>query len=291
MDQLEHHCPSCGGRQYLALLDVSEAIILHRDLPALCHDLADRLRPVAQFDYLSLVLYDAPSNTMRLHVLEPCIPSEAVAKFILSPQDDPAGLVWQSQQPLTTSHLEELQRWPQLLELVKPFGVQSYCWLPLSTAHRRLGTLVLSSKQPCAYDKADVGFLGRIANQVAVAVENAFAFQELAAMKDRLAQEKAYLLEEVRTQQFSNIVAVSAALRSALKKAETVAPTDSTVLICGETGTGKELVARAIHDLSTRRERTFVKMNCAAIPTGLLESELFGHERGAFRHRTKDRPF
>jgi formate hydrogenlyase transcriptional activator len=117
---------------------------------------------------------------------------------------------------------------------------------------------------------------------VAVAVENALAFEELTALKDRLAQEKAYLEEEIRTEHFKGMVAASAALREALKKVETVAPTDSTVLICGETGTGKERIARALHELSPRRERTFVKLNCAAIPTGLLESELFGHEKGAF---------
>jgi formate hydrogenlyase transcriptional activator len=122
-----------------------------------------------------------------------------------------------------------------------------------------------------------------IANQVAVAVENAVAFQEIEALKDKLAEEKAYLEEEVRTEHnFGDIVGESAALRGVLKKVETVAPTDSTVLVCGETGTGKELIARAVHDLSPRKGRTFVKLNCAAIPTGLLESELFGHEKGAF---------
>ena len=103
------------------------------------------------------------------------------------------------------------------------------------------------------------------------------------ALKDKLAKEKAYLEEEVRTEHnFGEIVGESAALRRVLKEVETVAPTGSTVLIRGETGTGKELIARALHDLSPRRERTFVKLNCAAIPTGLLESELFGHEKGAF---------
>jgi formate hydrogenlyase transcriptional activator len=113
--------------------------------------------------------------------------------------------------------------------------------------------------------------------------DNALALQEVQALKDQLAKEKAYLEEEVRTEQnFEDIVGRSDALRNVLKQVETVAPTGSTVLIRGETGTGKELIARALHDLSPRRERTFVKLNCAAIPTGLLESELFGHEKGAF---------
>ena len=191
--------------------------------------------------------------------------------------------MWQTQQPLITSSVDELRRWPRLLERVQPYGVQSYCWLPLTTARRRLGTLVFTSKQPSAYDAADVGFLQLVANQVAVAVENALAFQEIEALKDKLAKEKAYLEEEVRTEHnFGEIVGESAALRRVLKEVETVAPTDSTVLIRGETGTGKELIARALHELSPRRDRTFVKLNCAAIPTGLLESELFGHEKGAF---------
>jgi formate hydrogenlyase transcriptional activator len=133
------------------------------------------------------------------------------------------------------------------------------------------------------YDHADVHFLQLIVNQVAVAVENALAFAEIETLKDKLAKEKEYLEDEVRTEHnFGDIVGESAAIREILKKVETVAPIDSTVLICGETGTGKELIARAVHDLSPRKGRTFVKLNCAAIPTGLLESELFGHERGAF---------
>ena len=155
--------------------------------------------------------------------------------------------------------------------------------MPLTTARRRLGTLVLTSKEPSTYDKADVDFLQHVANQVAVAVENALAFQEIEALKDKLAKENSYLEEEVRTEHnFGEIVGKSDALCRVLKQVETVAPTESTVLICGETGTGKELIARALHDLSPRQGRTFIKLNCAAIPTGLLESELFGHEKGAF---------
>jgi formate hydrogenlyase transcriptional activator len=265
------------------LFAVSDAIASQRDLTDLFHELARRLAHVVSFDALSLVLHDAATNVMRLHVLEASEPPASPFTIVLSPDDDPAGMVWQKQQPLITSNQSDLQRWPRLLEQFQKYAMQSGCWLPLTTARRRLGTLVFTSKQPATYDRADVRFLQLIVNQVAVAVENALAFQEIEALKDKLAKEKAYLEEEVRTEhEFGDIVGESPALRSVLKKVATVAPTDSTVLVCGETGTGKELIARAVHDLSPRRDRTFVKLNCAAIPTGLLESELFGHEKGAF---------
>jgi formate hydrogenlyase transcriptional activator len=268
---------------YRALLAVSEAIVAHRDLSALFHELAGRLHLVVQFDGLSLVLHEAASNSMRLHVLEASEPIPHALVLDLPVEEDPAGSVWQDQQPLIMSRVTELGRWPGFLERVQPYGVQSLCLLPLTTARRRLGALAFVSKQPSAYDTADMGFLQLVANQVAVAVENALAFQEITALKDQLSKEKAYLEEEARTEHnFEDIVGRSAALRQVLKQVETVAPTGSTVLIRGETGTGKELIARALHDLSPRRQRTFVKLNCAAIPTGLLESELFGHEKGAF---------
>ena len=134
-----------------------------------------------------------------------------------------------------------------------------------------------------AFDDDEVAFLTQVANQIAIGVENALAYSEIAELKDRLAQEKLYLEDELRGEMdFEGIVGQSSALRHVLNLVETVAPSDSTVLMLGETGTGKELIARAIHDRSRRKDRTFVKVNCAAIPTGLLESELFGHERGAF---------
>jgi formate hydrogenlyase transcriptional activator len=283
MSDIERHCQTCAGRQYVALLAASQAIVSHRNLSALFHELAGRLGPVLHFDALSLVLHDAATDSMCLHVLEAGESVSPRLKIVLRPDDDPAGLVWQTQQPLITSNVQELSRWPQLLERVRRYEVQSYCWLPLTTARQRLGALVLTSREPCAYDTADLGFLRQVANQVAVAVENALAFEEIEALKDRLAKEKAYLEEEVRIEHnFGDIVGESPALRAVLSKVETVASTDSTVLVCGETGTGKELIARAVHDLSPRKGRTFVKLNCAAIPTGLLESELFGHEKGAF---------
>src|SRR6516162_1159729 len=272
--------------RYQALLAVSAAIIAHHDLSALFHEMAGRLRQVVHFDHLSLILHEAATNTMRVHLLEP--PESFTMDVPL--EERPAGLVWQTQQPLITSHFADFKRWPRLMAHVQSYGVESSCWLPLTTARRRLGTLGLTSKRPSNYDTVDVGFLQHVANQVAVAVENALAFQEIEAafreieaLKDQLAKENAYLEEEARTQHnFGEVVGESASLRRVLKDVETVAPTGSTVLVRGETGTGKELIARALHELSPRKARTFVKLNCAAIPTGLLESELFGHEKGAF---------
>ena len=183
-------------------------------MPALFHELAGRLEQVVRFDSLSLVLHEAATDTMRLHVLETGEPVPPRLVIVLRPEDDPAGLVWQTQQPLITSNVAELRRWPRLLERVQPYGVQSYCWLPLTTARRRLGALVFTSKQPATYDGSDVHFLQLVANQVAVAVENALAFQEIEALKDKLAKEKAYLEEEVRTEHhFGDIVGENAALR------------------------------------------------------------------------------
>jgi formate hydrogenlyase transcriptional activator len=276
--QANHSCD-----RYHALLAVSEAIVLHRDLPALFHDLAARLHEVVRFDWLTLILHEAASQTLRIHVLEPPEPVLQASGERIPINDSLAGQVWQTQKPLVAANVAEWAQWPRLIKQAKAFGVQSSCTLPLTTARRRLGALSFACKELAAYSESDVHYLQLVANQVAVAVENALAFEKIEALKDKLAKEKAYLEEEARTEHdFGNIVGESAALRATLKKVETVAPTDSTVLVCGETGTGKELIARAVHDLSPRKERTFVKLNCAAIPTGLLESELFGHEKGAF---------
>src|SRR5262249_51868616 len=153
------------------------------------------------------------------------------------------------------------------------------CSVPLLSRGRVLGTVNAGRLDGSAFSPAELELLIQAAGQIALAVENALAFREITALKEKLAQEKSYLEDEIRTEgTFSEIVGDSVALRKVLRQVEMVAPTPTTVLIQGETGTGKELIARAIHRLGARRERTFVKLNCAAIPTGLLESELFGHE-------------
>lgn len=174
--------------------------------------------------------------------------------------------------------------------LAKRTGVKSICTVPLISHDRVLGVLGVGRLSENAFTEDDAGLLGEVGKQVAIAVENALAYREIDALKNRLQEEKLYLQEEIQTAyNFEEIIGTSPTLRRALQDVETVAPTDSTVLIFGETGTGKELIARALHNLSGRREHTLVKVNCAAIPTGLLESEMFGHERGAFTGAVEQR--
>jgi formate hydrogenlyase transcriptional activator len=186
--------------------------------------------------------------------------------------------VYATGKPVNLSREEIQQDGPVALE-----DPGSICRVPLVSRDRILGVLSLGSQREHAFDAGDVAFLVDVAKQLAIAVENALAYGQIADLKEKLTREKVYLEGEIRNElNFEEIVGSSEGLRRVLRKIETVAPTDSTVLIHGETGTGKELVARAVHNLSGRKDHAFVKLNCAAIPTGLLESELFGHERGAF---------
>jgi formate hydrogenlyase transcriptional activator len=162
-------------------------------------------------------------------------------------------------------------------------GVRSYIVVPLTSKGRAFGTLNVASGTPNAYSEEDAAFLEEIAAKISLAIENAEAYEEISRLKAQLEQENLYLQEEIKTEHnFEDIVGQSRPIKGVLKAVETVAPTDATVLLLGETGTGKELIARAIHNLSSRKNRALVKVNCAALPAGLIESELFGHEKGAF---------
>ncbi len=439
--------PVCRGEDCRVPLGIAGEIVPHRELIDLFRDLADRLRSVLSFDYISFALYDGVSNRMNLHAFESGEAGPVPLPDQIAVEDSAAGWAWQNQQSLFLADLQIETRFPKVTSVLRTHGIRAFCVVPMTTANRKLGAIELGSRVASAYGDADFAFmrnsahlaavaidnvlrrrqvaherdhlrlllgvtntlaclnlqelfsaiatalqgviqheqatlslydsssrlriytlgnpnqitakqmdtadaliervskevlaqqrprvfrrgefqaqsgseaeeiaaiccvpiatcrrqlgaitllsrrndafdsvgldlLVQVATQVGRALETASAFHDLAELKERLAQEKLYLEDEIRTHNnFEQIVGESAALKRILAQAETVAPSDATVLVLGETGTGKELIARAIHDLSSRKSRTFVKLNCAAIPTGLLESELFGHEKGAF---------
>jgi formate hydrogenlyase transcriptional activator len=266
------------------LLDVNNAVVSTLELNALFAATSETLQRTLPHEYTSLALLVPETGRVTLHAVEVHGAKEIVpAGYDLSKDDSPAGraITTRSVQRLSR---EDLEAWGSLAtRRLLAGGVRSMCCVPLLARDRALGSLNAASLRPDAFDDDAVELLRQVAGQLVIAVENATAFREIAALKDKLAQEKTYLEGEIRGRyDFEEIVGDSDALRDALRQVEVVAPTDSTVLIRGETGTGKELIARAIHALSRRRERTLVTVNCAAIPTGLLESELFGHEKGAF---------
>jgi formate hydrogenlyase transcriptional activator len=245
------------------------------ELPALLHEISASIRQFMQCDAVAVVL-PGPENG-ELHTYAMDFPGhQEIIKSAHRLQL--AEGVFRTGQPVNFTK-EQLAA----DAVTTAAGHNSCCLLPLISRECVLGVLGLGSSQENAFTEDDLGFLGQVANQIALAIENASAYGEISQLKDRLARENVYLESEIRSElHFEDIVGNSEPLQRVLKEIETVAPADSTVLIYGETGTGKELIARAVHNLSSRNSNAFVKLNCAAIPTGLLESELFGHEKGAF---------
>ena len=269
------------------LLEVNNAVVSHLDLDDVFDAVSACLRRVIPHDGSSLLLYEAETGQFRIYVLRFGHDDSFVEQGrVTGPEArSPAGVAIKTRRTalFDEQQLRELAVESRAAERVLAEGVKSFCCVPLLSHDRVLGTLNVGSVQPSAFSQDDVELLGQVAQQIAIAVENGLAYRQIAELKEKLNTEKLYLENEIRTEHnFEQIIGQSAALKQVLQQVEIVAPTDSTVLIQGETGTGKELLARAIHNLSGRRAHTFVKLNCAAIPTGLLESELFGHEKGAF---------
>jgi formate hydrogenlyase transcriptional activator len=267
------------------LLQINNLLISTRDVTALFNGIVSSLKPVIHHDYTSLALLDkATGGLLKIHALDVPNPVATPKTEIIVPlEGSPAGQALSTGQ-VVVARREEIDRFqPDVAKFLRSQGVQVVCCVPLTTHKGTFGTINFASRNPEALSTLDVELLQQVAGQVAIALENTLAFQEIDRLKDKLAVEKLYLEEEIRSEfNFEEIVGESPLLRATLSQVELAAPAGTTVLILGETGTGKELIARAIHNLSPRSDRTFVKVNCAAIPAGLLESELFGHERGAF---------
>ena len=267
------------------LLEVNNAVVAHLDLRELVKAISARLQRVLVHDAAFITLLDSDGKHLRMHAFD--LPG---GKFpfeeglVAALEGTPEGEAINTKKPVLVSPRIDFERFNSpLVKKAAEGGIKSGCTVPLIAHGRLLGTLSVVSMQERTYTEEDAKLLEQCSTQVAIAVENALAYGQIAELKDKLAQEKVYLEDEIRTEgNFDEIIGQSPALRQVLQMVETVAPSDSTVLLLGETGTGKELIARAIHEHSRRKSRTFVKLNCAAIPTGLLESELFGHEKGAF---------
>jgi formate hydrogenlyase transcriptional activator len=273
------------------LLEITNSMTSKLDLRRLLETLSTDLLKVTRCDFCGLLLPNAHSGQFRLTVLYNPESRNAICDGTTVPvRGSTCGKAFLSGKNQLINNLEDLKDDPEsfgssegqlFYERVVEEGLKSGCELPLSGRRGIIGVLGAFSRSVRAFSEEEFAFLEQVASEVAIAVENALDFEK--ANEDRLSETKQrlYLEEEVHAE-FGAIIGESPALTDALRLVSVVAPTDSSVLILGETGTGKELIARAIHHLSSRREQAFVKLNCAAIPLGLLESELFGHEKGAF---------
>jgi formate hydrogenlyase transcriptional activator len=264
------------------LLNLTSRITSNLNFQDLLREIAANIREVIHADAGGIAFYDAASAKSRIYVVDFPNAGGFVKEEILVTPGDAFMRAWESSKPVTLAANDRKELGAEIYELVVAEGLNAHCLIPLVSRDRPVGVLILARRNE-GFTHEDVDFLREASGQIAIAIENALAYHEISQLKDKLAQEKLYLEEEIRSEMnFENIIGNSPALKHVLELVETVATSDSTVLLLGETGTGKELVARAIHDRSRRKDRTFVKLNCAAIPTGLLESELFGHEKGAF---------
>jgi formate hydrogenlyase transcriptional activator len=267
------------------LLDLTKRVTSNLELRDLLRAVSANIREVMQCDGVAIYLPDSASESLSVYALDfPHGKGLFKEGLRLSPpKNDPLRRAFDTLKPVIVNTDDADDIHPEGYKVAVAEGFKSHFFIPLSNHGRAVGVLAVGRTTEDVFRPEDVEFLSQASGQIAIAVENALAYREIAELKDKLAQEKLYLEEEIRGEMnFDQIVGKSAAMTHVLELVERVAPSDSTVLLLGETGTGKEVIARAIHDHSRRKAHTFVKVNCAAIPTGLLESELFGHEKGAF---------
>jgi len=269
--------------QLRTLLEINNAIITDLSEEALLRSFSEAVRRVVPFDRAALTLYLPEKEAFRYLAVESRLTSIFFQPGLeFNRKESISAWVFDNQRAVVRRDLEKEQQYSNDRRLVAE-GLRSDCIVPLIIRGRSIGTLNVGSTARNQYSEVDAEFLQEVANQVALALENTKSYEEIAALKARLEKENIYLQEEIRTgYNFEEIVGSSPALLAVLRKVEQVASTDSTVLIYGETGTGKELIARAIHDRSARRHRPLVRVDCGAFSAGLVESELFGHVKGAF---------
>src|SRR5262245_58420619 len=280
---------SAGGRtsgeteRYRTLLEINNLLVSNLTRDALFHAITRALRRVVPFERAAIFLREPEREALALYMLESSLPTSYFTVGLQMPlEGSHVGEVFRGQTPLLRRDLSAERRY-EADEMAYSDGVRSYVIVPLVVRGTSIGALAVASTTPDQYAEPDVEFLREAAGQVALAVANMTAYEQIAALTARLEHENVYLQEEIRREHnFVEMVGNGPALLALLRRVEQVAPTDSTVLISGETGTGKELIARAIHSRSARRDRALVKVNCAAISAGLVESELFGHVKGAF---------
>lgn len=267
------------------LLNLTSRITSNLELRDLLREISANIREVIRCEAVGVYLADSASGSFTLLAMDfPDSKGDHFEGLRLFPAEgDPLRRAFDTLKPVIVSPDELAKIHPEGYKIAIAEGIRNHFFVPLTNRGRALGVLAVGHTTEDVFTSEEVEFLSQASGQIAIAVENALAYHEISELRDKLAQEKLYLEEEIRSEMnFDQIVGDSPALRRVLELVETVAPSDSTVLLLGETGTGKELIARAIHDHGRRKDRTFVKLNCAAIPTGLLESELFGHEKGAF---------
>jgi formate hydrogenlyase transcriptional activator len=271
------------GDRLQLLLNLTTRITSSLDLREVLRAIASNIREVMHADAVTVGLPDTASEKFRVFAVDFPHGKGVIKEELLLPLTSEAKKAMDTLKPIVFDPRERDEHPPEPYDVAAAEDLKAVCSIPLVDRGRALGLMSILRTTETPFAPADVDFLSRASGQIAIAIENALAFREISELKDKLAQEKLYLEEEFRSEMgFEQIIGNSTALKHVLQQVETVATSDSTVLLLGETGTGKELIARAIHDRSRRKQRTLVKLNCAAIPTGLLESELFGHEKGAF---------